>query len=85
MIIVSKYEVTGELDQGGMGLVYRVRHRELGAIFALKMLRATLSMKRKRWGGFTTKRGSSRNCAIQTSSRCSIDGSVLNVVMKNSN
>ena len=42
MIVADKYEVTGELGQGGMGVVYQVRHRELGAVFALKMLRATL-------------------------------------------
>lgn len=42
MIIGGKYEVIGELGRGGMGLVYQVRHMELGAIFALKMLRSNL-------------------------------------------
>ena len=42
MIIAGKYEVTGELGQGGMGVVYQVRHLELGSIFALKMLRPEL-------------------------------------------
>ena len=38
MIIGGKYEVLSELGRGGMGAVYRVRHQELGAIFALKTL-----------------------------------------------
>lgn len=38
MIIGGKYEVLNELGRGGMGAVYRVRHQELGAIFALKVL-----------------------------------------------
>ena len=42
MIIGGKYEVIGELGRGGMGLVYQVRHLELGAIFALKMLCSNL-------------------------------------------
>ncbi len=42
MIVGGKYEVIGELGRGGMGLVYQVRHLELGAIFALKMLRSNL-------------------------------------------
>lgn len=42
MIVGGKYEVIEELGRGGMGLVYQVRHLELGAIFALKMLRSNL-------------------------------------------
>ena len=38
MIIGGKYEVLDALGRGGMGTVYRVRHQELGAIFALKTL-----------------------------------------------
>lgn len=34
----SKYEILDKIGQGGMGVVYRVRHRELGTILALKML-----------------------------------------------
>lgn len=44
MIVGGKYEVIGDLGQGGMGVVYQVRHRELGAIFALKLLHP-------RWSG----------------------------------
>ena len=43
MIIAGKYEVIGELGKGGMGVVYQVRHLELGSIFALKVLRAELT------------------------------------------
>jgi len=37
-MIGGKFEVQGELGRGGMGVVYRVRHRELGKIYALKVL-----------------------------------------------
>jgi serine/threonine-protein kinase len=43
MIIAGKYEVIGELGKGGMGVVYQVRHLELGSIFALKVLRSDLT------------------------------------------
>jgi hypothetical protein len=35
MIIVGKYEVIDEIDRGGMGIVYKVRHLELNAVFVL--------------------------------------------------
>jgi WD40 repeat protein len=38
MIISRKYEVLDQLGQGGMGIVYRVRHVTLDTIFALKVL-----------------------------------------------
>ncbi|MFO1349259.1 MAG: serine/threonine-protein kinase [Gammaproteobacteria bacterium] len=38
MIIAGKYEVIGELGRGGMGYVYQARHRDLDAVFALKVL-----------------------------------------------
>jgi tRNA A-37 threonylcarbamoyl transferase component Bud32 len=36
---LSRYKVLGELGTGGMGVVYRVRHRQLGRDTALKVLR----------------------------------------------
>lgn len=38
MIISRKYEVLGQLGQGGMGVVYKVRHVALDSISALKVL-----------------------------------------------
>lgn len=38
MVISRKYEVLGQLGQGGMGVVYKVRHVALDTVLALKVL-----------------------------------------------
>jgi serine/threonine-protein kinase len=42
-VIDGRYEVQDVLGEGGMGTVYRVRHRMLERAFALKVLRSDLS------------------------------------------
>jgi eukaryotic-like serine/threonine-protein kinase len=42
-VVDDRYEVSEVLGEGGMGTVYRVRHRILERPFALKVLRADLS------------------------------------------
>jgi eukaryotic-like serine/threonine-protein kinase len=43
VIVDDRYEVLAVVGEGGMGRVYRVRHRRLGRSFALKALRADLA------------------------------------------
>lgn len=43
MIISGKYEVLDEIGRGGMGIVYKVRHLQLDACYALKMLLGDLA------------------------------------------
>ena len=35
------FEVTGRLGEGGMGVVYRARHKALGALVAVKLIRSS--------------------------------------------
>jgi serine/threonine-protein kinase len=39
----GRYELAGHLGEGGMGTVYKVRHRTLNRFFALKVLRSDLA------------------------------------------
>jgi serine/threonine protein kinase/TPR repeat protein len=43
-VILGKYEITGTLGQGGMGVVYAARHRELGDV-AIKFLHPALGAR----------------------------------------
>jgi len=43
VILSGKYEVTEKVGQGGMGIVYRVRHLDLDTVLALKILPRELS------------------------------------------
>lgn len=42
-VVAEKYEIVSELGRGGMGVVYRVRHRGLETSLALKLLPAHLA------------------------------------------
>jgi len=43
-IVDGRYEVLSVLGEGGMGKVYRVRHRSIERLFALKVLRADFAV-----------------------------------------
>ena len=45
-VVDSRYEVLEALGEGGMGTVYRVKHRVLGRAFAMKVLRKEVARDR---------------------------------------
>lgn len=48
-LIDDRYQVIGELGSGGMSTVYKVRHRHLDKIFALKVLHETSEVSLQRF------------------------------------
>ena len=42
-LVASRYEILDQIGTGGMGAVYKVRHVELGKIFALKIIHSEMS------------------------------------------
>src|SRR5690349_15192224 len=46
-LVAGRYQLLDLLSSGGMGQVYRARHRDLGRIFALKLVLEGLSTDQK--------------------------------------
>ncbi len=43
-VVAGRYEILDQLGVGGMGQVFRVQHRRLGKAYALKLMKAELSL-----------------------------------------
>ena len=43
IVLSTRYDIIGELGAGGMGIVYRARDRETGALLAIKVLRPEIA------------------------------------------
>ena len=44
-IVGGRYIIEGSLGEGGMGRIFKIRHRDLGKIFALKIIHHDLAQK----------------------------------------
>ena len=64
---IGEYTVLGEIGHGGMGSVYRARHRAMNRLVALKILPAAVVESPEMVGAFTARCGPSPSCRTPTS------------------